>query len=176
MAQRVLSQGGGPRVTHMIHGDLVRREAQRAVRHVGLFPKVFSAVLSVVTLYAIAVGNNFSLFTPGLALAIIPIFFLAISLRVKAVTGPDSIVFRSYFRTYEFRLSEIIALDIEPYDGLWFRGVAVEGVLGLWLTRITVVLHTGREQELQSSVMFLWQARRLVRDLSPYLPNLESED
>ena len=94
---------------------------------------------------------------------------LVFAMRIRIRLEDDVLLVRGHLRTRAFPLPEILAFNLEPYEGWWNGGVGSTGWTNFGLRMIAVIGDRGPGGDLPESMCSISHGERIVESLNSRL-------
>lgn len=129
-------------------------DLNEALARIGRLPRRLGLGLVVVTavLGCFLLAGGGSPIGPAIMFAFAALVF-GVSLRVGATATAESLVVRSYFRTYRFLFEMLEGFDNQPYAGMWNIYSVADGKGDMGLRMLDVTTTSGRGRSLPATMM-----------------------
>lgn len=142
-------------------------EFSRAIRRVGIAPRIILRFITLLTVIAAMLGANGLPMVAQIFLAGPPLLGFVLSWRIRLKVSPEALTVRSYFSTTTMSFPDIVAVDDVGYEGFWSRyDRSPDGWLGMGARMLEVGSKGGREKSFPATLCGPKTARVLSAELT----------
>lgn len=140
---------------------------QRDLRSIGTWQRVLTlALLSLIVSLTVAAGFEWW----WAVLIVVTAAVAALSWRISATVTPEEFILRSFFRTYRFPFSKVLAFVDLPYGG-WWSGFAPAELFGIGPCQIDVDMWGRGGRSLPATMCGRKRAKRVADALNAMIPD-----